>query len=81
MRKGYTGKQTVTVLSNLGTSGSAYNLSLSNTGFRAGSVVTDIISCTNITVNSSGRIAVPMASGEPRILYPSSVLKGSSLCA
>ncbi|KAJ5584238.1 uncharacterized protein N7459_004038, partial [Penicillium hispanicum] len=81
MRKGYAGKQTITVVSNLGAGGSQYTLFLPNTGFDAGAVVTEVITCTNITVNGSGHVAVPMASGAPRILYPSSALQGSGLCS
>ncbi|KAJ5093297.1 hypothetical protein N7456_009158 [Penicillium angulare] len=80
MRKGYNGTQTITVLSNLGSGGSEYTLSLSNTGFEAGLKVTEIITCTSLTVDDSGDVPVPMNSGEPRILYPSSGL-GTTLCS
>lgn len=81
MRKGADGTQTVTVLSNLGAGGSQYTLSLGNTGYGAGTNLTEIITCASITVDSSGNVPVPMASGEPRILYPSSNIKGSTICA
>ncbi|KAJ6032705.1 alpha-amylase [Penicillium herquei] len=81
MRKGYDGSQTITILSNLGTSGSEYTLSLSGTGYESGSIVTEIFTCTNITVDDSGDVSVSMNSGEPRILYPSSKLSGSTLCS
>ncbi|KAJ5899751.1 hypothetical protein N7495_004495 [Penicillium taxi] len=80
MRKGYNGTQTVTVLSNLGATGSEYTLALPSTGFTAGIYVTEIFTCSSIQVDDNGDVAVPMASGEPRILYPSSVLDGSGLC-
>jgi alpha-amylase len=81
MRKGSNGTQTITVLSNRGASGSQYTLSLGNTGYSAGTTLTEIITCANITVDSSGNVPVPMANGEPRILYPSSSIKGSAICA
>lgn len=81
MRKGFSGTQTITVLSNLGAGGSKYTLTLSNTGFTAGLTVTEIFTCSNITVDSSGDVAVPMSGGEPRILYPASELSGSTLCS
>lgn len=77
MRKGYNGTQTITVLSNLGTSGSAYTLSLPNTGFATGTKLTEIFTCQSVTADESGNVPVPTAGGEPRILYPSELLKGS----
>ncbi|KAJ5105270.1 hypothetical protein NUU61_002617 [Penicillium alfredii] len=81
MRKGYKGTQTVTILSNLGVQGNKYTLSLSDTGFDAGTKLTEIYTCASITVDESGKVPVPMAGGEPRILYPSSELKGSKVCS
>lgn len=81
MRKGFNGTQTITVLSNLGESGSEYTLTLSDTGFVAGLAVTEIFTCSSITVDDSGDVAVPMSGGEPRILYPTSELSGSTLCS
>ncbi|KAJ6072642.1 hypothetical protein N7467_010727 [Penicillium canescens] len=81
MRKGYSGSQTITVLSNLGESGSSYTLSLPDTEFKAGDKLMEIITCTSVTVDSSGKVPVPMAKGQPRILYPSSLIQGASLCA
>ncbi|KAF3389655.1 Alpha-amylase A type-3 [Penicillium rolfsii] len=81
MRKGHDGTQTITILSNLGASGSQFTLSLGNTGYEAGTVLTEIVTCVSITVDSSGNVPVPMASGEPRIVYPSSHIKGSTICS
>lgn len=71
MRKGLNGSQTITVLSNLGAGGDSYKLSLPNTEYAAGMALTEIITCANVTVDASGNVPVPMASGQPRILYPS----------
>ncbi|KAF4153940.1 hypothetical protein CNMCM6069_000132 [Aspergillus lentulus] len=81
MRKGsVAGSQVITVLSNKGSSGSSYTLSLSGTGYSAGATLVEMYTCTTLTVDSSGNIAVPMASGLPRVLVPSSWLSGSGLC-
>jgi len=78
MRKGNAGTQTVSVLSNLGASGSSYNLTLSSsaTGFTAGQALTEVLSCTAYKTDSSGNLAVAMASGYPRIFYPTAQLTG-----
>ncbi|CAI7606901.1 unnamed protein product [Penicillium bialowiezense] len=80
MRKGFDNSQTITVLSNLGSGGNSYSLSLPNTGYKAGTKLTEIITCSSVTVDSNGNVPVSMAGGEPRIFYPTS-LKGTSLCS
>ncbi|EGC43184.1 alpha-amylase [Histoplasma capsulatum var. duboisii H88] len=80
MRKGFDGKQIITVLSNLGSSGASYTLQLGGTGYPAGMRVTDVYTCTSSAVGSNGQLPVPMGAGEPRILYPSERLVGSGIC-
>ncbi|KAJ9376289.1 CAZyme family GH13 [Paecilomyces variotii] len=80
MRKGSNGTQVVTVLSNLGESGSSYTLSLSGTDYDAGQELTEVYTCTSVTVDESGNIPVAMASGLPRVFYPTESLSGSGLC-
>jgi alpha-amylase len=80
MRKGFDGEQVITVLTNLGAGGKEYSLSIPKTGFKAGDKLTEIVSCASVTVAEGGEVPVPMAGGEPRILLPTSLLKGSSLC-
>lgn len=80
MRKGFNGSQVVTILSNLGTSGADYILSLNDTQFTPGTQVTEVLTCTNITINSTGHLDVPMSQGLPRVVYPTSLLYGSELC-
>lgn len=77
MRKGFDGSQTITVLSNKGANGNTYTLSLSGSGYAVGTELTEVITCATVTVDASGDVPVPMAGGEPRILYPSSLLAGS----
>lgn len=80
MRKGYDGKQIITVLSNKGASGSSYTLTLGNTGFTSGMQVVEVITCSTVTADGSGNIAVSMAQGLPRVFYPKSGLTGSGIC-
>ena len=80
-RKGSNGYEMIGVFNNLGSGGSTYTLSLSGTGYAAGQVVTEMMSCTNVTVGGSGSLAVPMAGGLPRVFYPASVLTGSGICS
>jgi alpha-amylase len=82
LRKGQAGAQIVAVFSNKGASGSSYTQSLSSsvTGFSASQALIKILSCTAYTVDSSGNLAVAMASGLPRILYPTAGLTGSGIC-
>ncbi|OJK04081.1 hypothetical protein ASPACDRAFT_1863780 [Aspergillus aculeatus ATCC 16872] len=80
MRKGFDGTQIITVLSNLGSGGRTYTLSLTGTGFTAGTKVTEVFTCTTLTVDADGSVPVPMASGLPRVLFPTGKLSGSSIC-
>jgi alpha-amylase len=70
----------ITVLANYGTSGSSFTLSLSGSGYSSGTKLTELYTCTSITVDSSGNIPVPMISGLPRALIPSSSVSSSGLC-
>lgn len=81
MRKGNDGAQVITVLSNQGSSGSEYTLSLEKTGFSSGKKVTEVYTCTELTVDSDGKVPVPMNKGSPRVLFPTEKLSGSKLCS
>ena len=81
MRKGDKGTQTITILSNKGSNGDGYDFDLPNTGYDAGTKLTEIITCSSITVGDNGKVPVSMSKGQPRILYPSSELEGNSLCS
>ncbi|KAL1962885.1 hypothetical protein VTN77DRAFT_9063 [Rasamsonia byssochlamydoides] len=80
MRKGSDGLQVITVLSNLGADGSSYTLTLSGSGYSAGTELVEAYTCTTVTVDSNGDIPVPMESGLPRVFLPASSLGDSSLC-
>jgi alpha-amylase len=80
MRKGNDGSQLTTVLSNQGASGGSYTVSVTGTGYSAGQQLTELLSCTTVTVDGSGNVPVAMASGLPRVFYPTSLLSGSHPC-
>jgi alpha-amylase len=82
MRKGDSGYQIVGVFTNLGADGASYTLTLpsSDTGFTASQSLVEITGCTLYTTDSSGNLAVAMASGLPRIFYPTAQLEGSDIC-
>ncbi|EPS26265.1 alpha-amylase Amy13A [Penicillium oxalicum 114-2] len=79
MKKGSSGSQVVTVLSNRGSSGSSYTLSLSGSGYEAGTKLVEMYTCTAVTVDSNGNIAVSMTSGLPRVFMLAS--SACSLCS
>ncbi|KAB8244571.1 alpha-amylase A type-1/2 [Aspergillus flavus] len=81
MRKGTDGSQIITVLSNQGSSGGSYTLSLTGTGYTAGEQLHEIINCSTVTVGSDGKVLLPMEKGLPRVLYPSAKLNGSKVCS
>lgn len=74
MRKGSNDSQIVTVVSNVGAEGGQYSLTVTGAGYAAGTVLTELITCTNVTVEDSGDISVPMDGGLPSVLYPASKL-------
>ncbi|TKA70095.1 hypothetical protein B0A55_08018, partial [Friedmanniomyces simplex] len=75
MRKG----KMVTVLSNKGADGAAYSQAIA-AGYAGGAALTELLTCETLTADGSGGIVVPMASGEPRVYYPTAALAGSGLC-
>lgn len=81
LRKGSTGAQIVGVYSNVGASGNTtVKLSAAETGFTAGQALTDVMSCTGLTADSSGAINVAISGGAPRVFYPTAALSGASIC-
>ncbi|KAI1298828.1 alpha-amylase [Xylaria venustula] len=81
LRKGFDGSQIVSVHTNIGTSGSSYSVSLTSayTGFTANEVLTEVMSCTNVTTDSSGTLSVTQGP-ETQVFYPSAKLAGSGVC-
>ncbi|KAJ5684875.1 uncharacterized protein N7477_001220 [Penicillium maclennaniae] len=81
MKKGSSGSQVITILSNYGSSGSSYTLTLSGSGYSSGTQLMELYTCTSVTVDSSGNLAVPMASGLPRVYMLASSASGNGPCA
>ena len=80
MRKGFDGSQVITVLNNNGETINDFVLNVPDHGYAAGVQLTEILSCTFVTVNGTGYLNLPMDAGHPKVLYPTTLLYGSSLC-
>ena len=82
LRKGNNGAQVITVINNDGASGQARNITLpsASTGFAAGDVLTEVVSCKNTTVDASGNLDITIQNGLPNVFYPAKLLVGSTIC-
>lgn len=78
-RKGAEGSQVVSVLSTGGEQMGKYTLDLP-TAYTPGLLVTDVVACSNYTVNDYGQLTLAMGGGVPKVLFPSTKLNGSRLC-
>jgi alpha-amylase len=78
-RKGREGRHVVMVLSTQGSNSGAYTIRMMN-GFQPSYVVIDVLSCRTWTVNDMGELRLDMDKGEPRVLYPEALMRGSGLC-
>jgi alpha-amylase len=84
MRKGFTGNQVVSVVSNLGAKPATktttqITLGSDGTGFSSGQNVTELLSCKTFVADSSGNINVDLSSdGGPRVYYPTESLNRST---
>ena len=58
------------VLSNKGSTGSNYTQAYA-AGYSSGTQVTELLTCSTLTADGTGKITVPMGAGQPRIYYPS----------
>ncbi|KAL4875938.1 glycoside hydrolase superfamily [Aspergillus karnatakaensis] len=78
-RKGREGRQIVMVLSTQGSDSGAYKIRMMN-GYQPDYVVVDVLSCKTWTVNDMGELRLDMDKGEPRVLFPENLMRGSGLC-
>lgn len=84
MRKGFTGNQVVSVVSNLGAKPATkattkITLGADGTGFSSGQNVTELLSCRTFVTDSSGNLNVDLSSdGGPRVYYPTESLNRST---
>lgn len=75
--------QVVSTYTNVGPSGSTYSVSLpsSATGFTPGQAITELMSCSSFTTDSSGTLAITISGGAPLVFHPSSSLGSGSICS
>ncbi|KAB8074018.1 alpha-amylase AmyA [Aspergillus leporis] len=78
-RKGREGRQVVMVLSTQGSNSGAYTIRLMN-GYQPSYVVVDVLTCDTYKINDMGELRLPMDKGEPRVLFPTNLMRGSGLC-
>ena len=81
LRKGFNGSQVITVLNNDGQNCGYFELDIGcGHDYAPGTVLTEILTCKNLTVDDSGNLTVPMFAGTPKVLYPVELLANSSIC-
>jgi len=78
-RKGPDGVQIVSVFSNQGSKGGAYQLVVPGAA-QPGTNLTEVFNCTTVTANSAGNITVDMGAGLPKVFFPTFNLNGTGLC-
>ncbi|KAI3318385.1 glycoside hydrolase family 13 protein [Xylariaceae sp. AK1471] len=81
LRKGTAGSQVVSVHTNIGASGSAYQVGLASsfTGFTANQALTEVLSCTTATTDGSGTLSFSQGP-VTKVFYPTAKLSGSGIC-
>jgi alpha-amylase len=79
LSKGSAGSAIITVLSHFGDNSTSEQITVTNTGY-TGKELTDVVSCSKYTTDSSGSVQVTILNGFPAALYPTDGLSGSSLC-
>ena len=80
LRKGFNGSQVITVLNNNGVDTDDFILDVEGSDYPPGTQLTEILTCTNLTINTAGCLHVPMGEGKPKVMYPTDHLYNSSLC-
>lgn len=78
-RKGPNGVQIISVLSNQGSKGGAYTLSIDGAA-DPGTKLTEVVTCTDYTASPNGTVFVEMDKGEPRVLFPTYQMNGTGIC-
>nr|POE74640.1 acid alpha-amylase [Quercus suber] len=79
-RKGFDGSQVIMLLNNNGDDQEDFELQILDHDFAADVVLTEVMTCSNVTVNETGYINLLMGAGLPKILYPAHLMPGSALC-
>ncbi|KAL4890814.1 glycoside hydrolase superfamily [Aspergillus ambiguus] len=78
-RKGREGRQVVMLLSTQGSDSGAYTVRMMN-GYQPGYIVIDVLTCKKYEINDMGELRLDMDKGEPRVLYPENLMRGSGIC-
>lgn len=78
-RKGPNGVQIVSILSNQGSKGGGYTLTIDNVA-DPGTNMTEVVTCTSYIATGNGTVFVEMDKGEPRVLFPSFQLNDTGIC-
>jgi alpha-amylase len=69
------------LLTNVGSSGSSQNWNVNNTGYQPNTVLTDVLSCNNVTTDANGGISVVVIGGVPQVYVSADlVVSGSGIC-
>lgn len=79
IRKGTEGRQVIMILSSQGSNSTKYMMTIPMS-YGPGTVAMDVLKCVNYTVDSTEQLTVEMEKGEPRVLFPAKLLRGSGLC-
>lgn len=81
MRKGFGGKQIVSVYTNKGVSGTGtLTIQGANSGFTNGQQIMEVLRCEGKTADGNGNLVVSYSQGLPSVLYPTAALAGSGIC-
>ncbi|KAF2214122.1 glycoside hydrolase family 13 protein [Cercospora zeae-maydis SCOH1-5] len=80
LRKGVNDTQVLTVLNNAGESTGDFEIDILAHGLAFGTQVMEVLTCTNLTVNNTGVLKVPMGKGLPKVMYPTKFMANSGLC-
>ncbi|KAL4933350.1 alpha-amylase [Aspergillus undulatus] len=78
-RKGTQGSQVVSVFSNQGEHGAAYNLTIPGS-FAPDTKVVEVLSCQKTIMDREGKLTVHMDGGEPKVFFPERKMDGLGLC-
>ncbi|KAJ0140834.1 Alpha-amylase A type-3, partial [Colletotrichum tanaceti] len=78
LRKGPEGAQIVFCVTNKGSQGDSYELSVG--GFNPGDEVVEVLSCATSTADGTGNVTLFMSKGEPKAVVPLAALDGTEIC-
>lgn len=80
LKKGTDGNSTISVFGNQGVDSNTKISLCDGHGYNSNDKLTEVLSCSSVTVDSSGCIAVTLKGGMPQILMSTDSMQGSTLC-